>query len=134
MNATTAHCTTSAIRKPPGHADPCPFTTLFRSAFLTADGVSATYSRAAGETVAGGPYLITATLSATVANALANYNITNTGAGFTIKTGKANVSTQVTVATHRKGDARPLTTGSGPAFLTADGVSATYSRAAGETV
>src|SRR5438128_721867 len=84
MNATTAHCTTSAIRKPPGHADPCPFTTLFRSAFLTADGVSATYSRAAGETVAGGPYLITATLSATVANALANYNITNTGANFTI--------------------------------------------------
>ena len=43
--------------------------------FLAADGVAATYSRAAGETVAVNPYHITATLSAT--GLLTNYAITN---------------------------------------------------------
>ena len=46
--------------------------------FLAADGVTATYSRAAGETVLGGPYHITATLGP--AAVLSNYAITNTGA------------------------------------------------------
>ena len=52
--------------------------------FIAADGVTATYSRATGETVLGGPYHITATLSATPMSALGNYTITNTGAAFTI--------------------------------------------------
>ena len=50
--------------------------------FLAADGVSATYTRAPGETV--GSYAITATLSSTVVGALNNYTITNTGATFKI--------------------------------------------------
>src|SRR5213078_2039518 len=48
--------------------------------FLAADGVTATYSRAPGETV--GKYHITATLSTT--GALSNYSITNLGADFSI--------------------------------------------------
>jgi hypothetical protein len=43
--------------------------------FVVADGIVATYSRAAGESVAGGPYRITATLSAIVANALDNLRL-----------------------------------------------------------
>jgi hypothetical protein len=44
----------------------------------------ATYSRAAGETVAGSPYHVAATLSAVVPGALNNYTITNDGGDFTI--------------------------------------------------
>ena len=40
-----------------------PLTTGSGTNFLAADNVTATYSRVAGETVAGGPYHITATLS-----------------------------------------------------------------------
>src|SRR2546425_1406990 len=72
------------ISKTYGDADPVPLTTGSGSGFLVADGVSATYTRAPGETVAGRPYHITATLSATVAGALNNYNNTNKGADFTI--------------------------------------------------
>ncbi len=55
--------------------------------------MTATYGRAGGETVAGSPYHITATLSSTVANALNNYIITNAGADFTIKRALLTVST-----------------------------------------
>src|SRR5206468_2438547 len=102
--------------------------------FLTADGVSASYSRAAGETVAGSPYHITATLSATVAGALANYTITNAGANFTINARAATWTTNPASKTYGDAEPSPLTTGSGSNFLAADGVSASYSRAAGETV
>ena len=57
-------------------------TTGSGSNFLAADGVSATYTRAPGETV--GSYAITATLSSTVVGALNNYTITNAGATFKI--------------------------------------------------
>ncbi len=60
---------------------------------MAADGVTATYGRTGGETVAGSPYHITATLSSTVANALNNYIITNAGADFTIKRALLTVST-----------------------------------------
>src|SRR5207237_936078 len=56
------------------------------------DGVTASYSRATGETVAGGPYHITATLSATVVGALDNYIITNNGASFAIEKRDATVT------------------------------------------
>ena len=46
-----------------GDPDPNPLTTGSGSNFIANDGVSATYSRAAGETVAGNPYHITATLT-----------------------------------------------------------------------
>jgi hypothetical protein len=65
-----------------GDADPSPLTTGTGSGFVTGDVLVATYSRAAGETVAGGPYHITASLGP--ADVVANYNITNNGANFTI--------------------------------------------------
>jgi len=78
--------TTNTASKTYGDADPDPLTTGSGSGFLAPDGIGATYARAAGETVLGGPYHITATLSATVAGALDNYTITNTGADFAINT------------------------------------------------
>ena len=47
-----------------------------------ADGVTATYSRIAGETVLGSPYTISATLSPV--GVLSNYSITYNTANFTI--------------------------------------------------
>src|SRR5207247_3402043 len=81
INARTATSTTNPNSKTYGNPDPSPLTTGSGD-FLLADGVSATYSRATGETVAGGPYHITATLSP--AGVLGNYNFTNAGASFTI--------------------------------------------------
>src|SRR5262249_60582000 len=80
--------TTNPNSKTYGNPDPNPLTTGsgqvqgMGTGFLTADNVTATYSRAAGETVAGSPYHITATLSPT--GVLSNYSITNDGADFTI--------------------------------------------------
>src|SRR6185436_2366516 len=81
--------TTNPASKTYGDSDPTPLTTGSAVApgtgtgFLVADGVTATYARAAGETVAGSPYHITATLNA-AAGVLGNYVITNAGADFTI--------------------------------------------------
>jgi len=126
--------TTNANSKTYGDPDPTPLTTGSGSNFTVADGVTATYSRAAGETVAGGPYHITATLSATVAGALDNYTVTNAGADFSINKRLATWTTNPNSKTYGDADPSPLTTGSGSNFIAADGVSATYSRAAGETV
>ena len=52
--------------------------------------MTATYSRAAGETVAGGPYTISATLSP--AGVLGNYTITYNTASFTINPATASVT------------------------------------------
>jgi parallel beta-helix repeat protein len=75
-----ASVTPNAVSKIYGDLDPALSGTL--SGFLIADGVTATYSRTTGETVAGSPYTISATLSPT--DVLANYNITNNTADFTI--------------------------------------------------
>ena len=64
--------TPNAASKIYGAADPALTGTL--SGFLAGDGVTATYSRTAGETVLGGPYTISAMLSP--AGVLTNYNIT----------------------------------------------------------
>jgi len=132
VNRKNATWTTNPSSKTYGDADPSPLTTGSGSGFLASDNVTATYSRAAGETVAGGPYLITATLSP--AAALSNYNITNAGANFTINTRSATWTTQAASKTYGDADPNPLTTGSGSNFVAADNVTATYSRAAGETV
>ena len=79
--------------------------------FLAADGVTASYSRVAGETVLGGPYHITATLSP--AAVLTNYSITNAGASFTINTRPATWTTNPASKTYGDADPVPLTTGSG---------------------
>src|SRR6185369_9608358 len=123
--------TTNANSKTYGDADPVPLTTGSGD-FLAADGVTATYSRAAGETVLGGPYHITATLSP--AAVLSNYNITNAGANFTINARNATWTTNANSKVFSSGDPVPLTTGGGLNFLAADNVTATYSRVAGESV
>src|SRR6266568_3746597 len=73
--------TTNPNSKTYGDADPAPLTTGSGD-FLAADGVTASYSRVAGENASPPTYHITATLSAT--GDLNNYNITNTGADFSI--------------------------------------------------
>ena len=62
--------------------DPDPALTGILSGFLPADNVTAAYSRTAGETVAGSPYVISALLSP--AGVLGNYNTTYNTANFTI--------------------------------------------------
>jgi hypothetical protein len=123
--------TTDPNSKTYGDLDPNPLTTG-SGTFLAADNVTATYSRVAGETVAGGPYHITATLSA-AAGVLDNYTITNNGNDFTIGKRAATWTTDPNSKTYGDADPSPLTTGSGT-FLAADNVTATYSRVAGETV
>jgi len=83
-----ASVTPSAASKVYGDTDPSLTGSL--SGFLPADGVTATYGRDAGETVGGGPYTISATLSGD----LSNYNITYNTANFTIS--KANPTCTVT--------------------------------------
>ena len=83
-----ASATPNAASKSYGAADPSLTGTL--TGFLAADAVTATYSRTAGETVAGGPYTISATLSP--AAVLGNYAITSNTATFTIDKATAAVT------------------------------------------
>jgi hypothetical protein len=92
--------------------------------------VTATYSRTAGETVAGSPYTISATLSP--AGVLGNYNITYNTASFTISQRDASVTPNAASKTY--GNADPAFAGTLSGFVVADGVTATYSRTAGESV
>src|SRR5246127_2711631 len=124
----TASVTPNAKSKTYGDADPALTGTL--TGFLAADGVTATYSRAPGETVGGSPYTINATLSP--AGLLGNYQITYNTADFTIDKKTASVTPNAKSKTY--GDADPALTGTLTGFLAADGVTATYSRAPGETV
>src|SRR5207302_3699174 len=124
--------TTNNAGKSYGDTDPNPLTTGSGSGFLAADTITATYSRAPGETAAGGPYHISATLSP--AATAANYNVTNTGANFTINKKDATWTTNNASKTYGAPDPTPLTNGSGSGFLFSDSVTATYSRAPGETV
>src|SRR5207249_3092382 len=130
INAKNATWTTEPNSKTYGDDDPVPLTSGSGAGFVAADNVTATYSRDPGQTVAGSPYHITATLSP--AGVLNNYNITNTGANFTIDKKTASVTPNAKSKTY--GDVDPALTGTLTGFLAADGVTATYSRAAGETV
>jgi hypothetical protein len=80
VNKRTASVTPNAASKIYGDIDPTLDGSL--TGFLAADGVTATYSRTTGDDVAGNPYLISATLIP--ADVLANYDITNNTADFTI--------------------------------------------------
>ena len=120
INTRPATWTTNPASKTYGNADPVPLTTGSGD-FLAADGVTASYSRDSGETVLGGPYHITATLSP--AAVLTNYSITNAGAAFTINTRPATWTTNPNSKTYGDNDPVPLTTGSGD-FLAADRVTA----------
>jgi hypothetical protein len=70
----------NSATKAHGTADPALTGTL--SGFLAIDNVTATYGRTPGESVAGSPYTISATLSPSAT--LANYDITYNTATFTI--------------------------------------------------
>src|SRR5207249_725737 len=122
-----ASVTPDAKTKVYGSADPTLSGAL--SGFLVADGVTASYSRAAGETV--GSYTISAALSP--AGVLSNYDITYNTAAFAI-TKKAASVTPAAGQHKTYGDADPALSGSTSGFLVADGVTASYSRTAGETV
>ena len=80
ISPATASVTPNAASKIYGTSDPTLTGTL--TGFLASDTISATYTRVAGETVAGSPYTISATLRP--AGVLGNYNITYNTAGFTI--------------------------------------------------
>jgi len=128
VNKLNASVTPNAANKTYGTSDPALGGTL--SGFLSADGVTATYSRTAGETVAGGPYTISATLSP--AGVLGNYNITYNTANFAIS--PANASVTPNAANKTYGTSDPAFGGTLNGFLASDSVTATYSRTAGETV
>src|SRR5207244_2930591 len=129
INPRPATWTTTSNSKTYGNPDPTPLTTG-SGTFLAADGVTASYSRAAGETVLGGPYHLTATLAP--AGVLSNYTITNNGADFTITARTATWTTTSNSKTYGNPDPTPVTTGSGT-FLAGDAVTATYRRPAGVT-
>ena len=112
------------------YGDDDPTLTGTLDGFLVADNVTAVYSRAAGETVAGGPYEISAVLSPT--EVLNNYDITYSTADFTITKKSASISPTADSKTY--GDDDPTLTGILAGFLEEDGVSAVYSRISGETV
>src|SRR5437764_2188479 len=95
------------------YAAPIPHTSLRGALPILADGVSASYSRASGETVAGSPYHITATLSATVAGALDNNAIINAPTDFTINKKAANKTTNANSKTYSYADPSTHTTGRG---------------------
>src|SRR2546425_1765904 len=130
INQKAASVTPNAASKTYGDADPSPLTTGTLTGFLAADGVTATYSRTAGETVAGSPYTISATLSP--AGVLGNYTITSNTANFTITPKTASVTPNAASKTY--GAADPTLSGTLSSFLAGDNVTATYSRTAGETV
>jgi len=83
-----ASVTVNAATKVYGTSDPV-FSGVL-TGFLPADNVTAAYSRTAGETVAGSPYTISATLAP--AQVLGNYSITNIPAAFTIEKATATVT------------------------------------------
>src|SRR5207244_1486632 len=122
--------TTANAIKTYGANDPTPLTTGSGSGFLFSDNVTASYTRVAGETVGSSPYHITAQL--TPATVLANYNVTNDGADFTIEKKDASVTPDPKTKTY--GSADPAFTGTLVGFLAADGVTAAYHRTPGDTV
>ena len=112
-----------------GDGDPVFTGTL--SGFLDADAVTAAYGRTPGESVAGSPYTISATLAP--ASVLGNYAITYNTAPFTI-TPRGGASVTPNAAGKTYGDPDPALTGTVSGFLPADGVTAAYGRTPGETV
>src|SRR5438105_12143204 len=124
----------AANNKTYGDGDPSPLTTGSGANFVAADGVTASYSRAAGEMVAGRPYLRAAPVTWVQAYALAIYIITNTGADFTINKRPATWTTAANNKTYGDGRSEERRAGKDANFVAAEGETASYSRAAGETV
>src|SRR5207302_7543444 len=98
--------------------------------FVASHDITRTHSRSAGQNASPPTYHISATLAP--AGVLSNYNITNAGAAFTIDKRDATWTTNPNSKTYGDPDPVGLTTGSGSGFVAADGITATYSRVAGE--
>ena len=126
INKRAATVTPDVASKTYGDADPITLTGIL-TGFLVSDNVTATYSRVSGENA--GTYPISATLSST--GLLSNYTITYNTADFTINKRAASVTPDTASKTY--GDADPVLTGTLTGFLAADNVTATYSRAPGDT-
>jgi FtsP/CotA-like multicopper oxidase with cupredoxin domain len=123
-----ASVTPNPVTKVYGNPDPALTGSLV--GFLAADNVTASYTRTAGTNV--GTYTISATLSSVPPAALANYNITYNTAAFTIT--KATASVTPNAVTKVWGFPDPPLTGLLTGFVSADGVTATYTRTAGTAV
>ncbi len=124
VNKATASVTPNPGTKVYGATDPVLSGTL--SGFVASDDVSATYSRVVGETVAGGPYTISATLSP--AGVLGNYNIAYSTANFTIT--KATLTATAGNASMFYGASVPSLTGTLVGVVPGDGITARYTTAA----
>src|SRR6185369_4030055 len=109
-----ASVTPNVASKTYGAADPALSGVL--SGFLPGDGVTAAYTRTPGETVAGSPYTISATLSPT--SVLGNYSITPNTALFTIN--KAALTVIANNVTRPYLAANPLLTASYSGFVNGD--------------
>ena len=116
--------TPNAASKTYGDADPTLTGTL--AGFLTGDSVTATYSRTAGENVAGSPYTISAVLSSS--GDLNNYAITYNAASFTID--ERPITVTANDASRAYGDANPSFTGSITGIQNSDNITATYGTSA----
>ena len=81
--------TTQNAGKIYGESDPSPLTIADLSGFYASDGITATFSRAAGEDL--GTYAITTTL-VDPNGKLGDYNVTNVGATFTISAATPTVT------------------------------------------
>jgi hypothetical protein len=101
-------------------ADPALTGTL--AGFVPGDNVTATFTRAAGETVVGGPYAIDAALAPE--GVLANYDVTKTTAAFTIT--PAPLAVAVDAKTKIQGDALPAFTGTVTGQQRGDAITAAY--------
>src|SRR5438132_9068798 len=123
-----AQVTTNANVNTNGDVDPALTSTLFE--FLAAHGVLHSFPTRRSSDLGGSPYTISATLSP--GGVLGNYQITYNTAEFTIEKKTASVTPNAKSKTY--GDIDPTLTGTLSGFLAADGVTAAYSRAPGETV
>jgi hypothetical protein len=123
----TASVTPNAATKVYGTTDPVLTGTL--SGFLAADGAAATYIRVAGETVAGGPYAISASLNP--AGVLANYTITYNTASFTIS--KTALEATAINASVPYGAAIPTLSGTLKGVVSSDGIIASFTTPAGSS-
>lgn len=119
-----ATVTANAGTKTYGSADPTLSGTL--AGFIAADDVTASYSRVAGETVTGGPYLITAALSPS--GALGNYSISYNNANFTIT--PVPLSITATNKSRLYGAPNPMLDGTVTGVQNNDGITASYSTSA----
>ena len=119
-----ASVTPNAASKVYGDGDPAFTGTLV--GFVPSDAVTATYSRMAGETVAGGPYTIVAVLNPP--GALPDYQITSNTANFTIL--RAPLTVQADDKTRIFNTPNPTLTGSVTGIKNADPITAVFATAA----